>query len=167
MRLPAESSPASVIELPFDLPGHIYRSPMPFRISDSQGEIFRQYQVLNVSVVVLLASDDECLERAGRNLRIFYEAQGLEVINLPISDFDVPTKEALERSVTATIERARAGNNIAAHCYAGYGRTGMFMACLARRVLGMSAEEAIRWVRVYVPGSIEVPEQIRAVMEFQ
>jgi protein-tyrosine phosphatase len=157
----------SLIELPFGLPGHVFRSPMPFRAGDSQGEVFRQFLEQQISVVVVLVEDAECLARSGRNLRKFYESSGMEVIHLPIPDFDVPTQEALSAAVTAAQARASAGKNLAVHCYAGYGRTGMFLACMARRVLGMSAYEAIDWVRSYVPTAIEVPEQVDVVKAFK
>jgi protein-tyrosine phosphatase len=105
--------------------------------------------------------------RSGRHLRLFYQNNGLEVIHLPIPDFDVPTQEALSAAVEAALARACAGQNIAVHCYAGYGRTGLFMACMARRVLGMSAEKAIEWVRSFVPTSIEAPEQVKVVKDFR
>jgi hypothetical protein len=31
--------------------------------------------------------------------------------------------------------------------------------------MGYSSEEAIRWVREYIPGAIEVPEQVQLVRE--
>ncbi len=156
-----------VIELPFGLPGRIFRSPMPFRPGDEDGQIFHQFLEHKVSVVVLLVTDAECQARTGRNLRQFYQSSGFDVIHQPIPDFDVPDLEALSIKIDAALERARAGQNIAVHCYAGYGRTGMFLACMARQVLGMSAAQAIDWVRSFVPTSIEVPEQIRVVKLFK
>ena len=156
-----------LIELPFGLPGRVFRSPMPFRAGDTQGDVFRQYLEQQISVVVVLVDDAECLVRTGRNLREFYENSGMEVIHLPIPDFDVPAQEALTAAVAAAQASASAGKNLAVHCYAGYGRTGMFLACMARRVLGMSAYEAIDWVRSYVPTAIEVPEQVEVVKAFK
>jgi protein-tyrosine phosphatase len=156
----------SLIELPFGLPGRIYRGRMPFSAKDPQGEIFPRMQELGISVVVVLAGRDECLERAGRDLPAFYAENGLEVLHLPIPDFSVPPIPLLDEVIRAVILRAQAGRHIAVHCYAGYGRTGLFLACLARRVLGMSAEAAITWVREYVPGSIEVDEQIQIIKDF-
>ena len=155
-----------MIELPFGLPGRVFRSPMPFRAGDTQGDVFRQYLEQQISVVVVLVDDAECLARSGRNLRQFYESNGMEVIHLPIPDFDVPTQEALSAAIAAAQARAAAGKNVAVHCNAGYGRTGMFLACMARRVLGLSANEAIEWVRSYVPSAIEVQEQVDVVKAF-
>jgi protein-tyrosine phosphatase len=154
-------------EFPFSLPGRIFRSQMPFRYTDPDGEIFREYQRQGVSVVVMLVSDEEAQNRTGLDLRAFYQAHGMQVIHLPIVDFGATSPQAVSQAVDAALDCAQAGKNVAVHCYAGYGRTGMFLACLARRVFAMTPEAAILWVRSYVPTSIEVPEQIEVVRQFQ
>jgi protein-tyrosine phosphatase len=49
----------------------------------------------------------------------------------------------LEEAIKKTVKHALVGNNILIHCHAGLGRTGLFVAYLAKRVLGLSSEEAI------------------------
>lgn len=153
-------------ELPFGLPGRVFRSPMPFAFEAQPGETFRRYQEAQVSTVVLLAGDEECERRAGRNLRQFYTQQGLNVIHLPVPDFGAPDLAELEQSVQAALDAANRGENLAIHCYAGLGRTGMFAACMAKRQLGLSGEAAIRWVRTAVPGAVESTQQVRLVHDF-
>ena len=95
-------------ELPFGLAGHIFRSPMPFNTTyDPRGEVVNEYIQKGVSVIVLLAEDEECLEKAGRNLRCLYEEKGFTVIQLPISDFCVPSNSALVHAVNAVIAYAQ------------------------------------------------------------
>ena len=154
-------------ELPFGLPGRVFRSPMPFGWDNDTGETFRQYQHANVSTVVVLVGEEECRIEAGRDLRAFYIAEGLQVIDLPIPDWGVPEFAEANRAVDRTLKLARSGQNIAIHCHAGIGRTGLFSACLARRVLGLSGEEAIAWVRRVVPRAIETEEQIQFVKAFE
>ena len=154
----------SVIELPLDLPGRIFRSPMPYGPYDPQGTALRRFRQEQIAGIVLLASDEECIHKAGRHLRTLYWQEGWQVLYLPIPDFGVPAKEDLERGVQSTIEQARAGQHIAIHCSAGIGRTGLFTACLAKYVLGLSGEEAIAWIRHYIPGAIETPIQRQLVM---
>jgi protein-tyrosine phosphatase len=157
----------SLVELPYGLPGCIFRSPMPFTAQDPGNTLFKRYQDQGIEVVVLLVEDEQSLSRSGRDLRHFYQDHGMEVIHLPVPDFGVPTFEALESAIQATIERARAGKNVVVHCYAGLGRTGMFLACLARRVHSMSANQAIHWVRSILPGAIETSGQIRIIQDFE
>jgi len=153
-------------ELPTSLPGRIFRSPMPFGRGDPDGRLFAQYIQQNISVIVLLASDQECIQKSGRDLRLFYTHAGQEVIYLPIPDFGVPEPPALETAICQAMGRLRAGANVLVHCYAGIGRTGTFLACLAKRGLGLNTRQAIEWVRLSVPGALETAEQIQLVSDF-
>ena len=51
------------------------------------------------------------------------------------------------------------------HCATGIGRTGFFMAYLAKRCLGLSGAEALQWVRHYIPRAVETPKQQRLVLQ--
>ncbi len=156
----------SLIEFPLGFSGRVFRSPMPFTAYDPFEMLFKQYQEQEVSVVVLLVEDEQCIARTGRNLRLFYHEKGMEVIHLPIPDFGVPSLPALEEAVQSAIDRANQGKNIVVHCYAGLGRTGTFLACLARRAFGMTGDQAVKWVRSYLSPAIETPGQVRVIQEF-
>ena len=83
----------SIIELPFGLPGRIFRSPMPYGPYDPQGTVLSRYRQEQIAGIVLLASDEECLRKAGRALRALYEQEGWQVLYLPIPDFVPPPKQ--------------------------------------------------------------------------
>ena len=157
----------TLVELPFELPGRIFRSPMPFSGYDFGQHLLTQYQQQSVGGVVLLVDDEHCLAGSGRDLRQLYGQNGRQVIYLPIPDFGVPAMPDLEKAVEDAVSMANRGTHLVVHCYAGLGRTGMFLACLARRVLGLSADEAIRWVRSYLPGAIETTSQLEVIRNFQ
>lgn len=154
----------SLTELPFGFPGRIFRSPMPFGPYDLHGEVYDRFCEEQITVIVLLASDDECLHKTGCNLQALYLKAGFQVLYLPIPDFSVPTKDDLERAVQHTIAYAQAGHHIVIHCSAGIGRTGLFMAYLAKRVLGVSGAEALQWVRCFIPHAVETLGQQRLVL---
>ncbi|NIV11540.1 MAG: hypothetical protein GWN62_09730, partial [Aliifodinibius sp.] len=91
---------------------------------------------------------------------------GLNVIHFPIVDFDTPDDMgALKDVLNDVVEKASEGENIAVHCFAGRGRTGMFIALLTRIIREMGGKEAIDWVRQYFP-AIETKEQEHIVINY-
>ena len=91
---------------------------------------------------------------------------GMSVVHLPLSDMSAPTMEQVERFVDALGRLVDAGERVAVHCGAGYGRTGTMLACwLVSR--GKTAEDALREVRRRRPGSVESREQEDAVREYE
>jgi protein-tyrosine phosphatase len=146
-------------ELSFGMPGRIFRSPMPFGAHDPHGALFRRFIDNQISVVVLLAEEEECLQETGRNLQMLYHHTGMHVLHLPIPDLRIPAKDDLDRVVQSTIEYAQAGHHIVIHCSAGIGRTGLFAAYLAKRVFSLSGQEALQWIRRFIPQAVETPEQ--------
>src|SRR5262245_12260838 len=149
----------SLIQLPFGLPGRIFRSPMPFGPYDLHGEVYDRFCEEQIAVIVLLASDAECLQKTGCNLRALYLKEGFRVLYLPIPDFGVPATDDLEQAVQQTIAYAQAGQHIVIHCSAGIGRTGLFTAYWAKRCLGLSGAEALPEVGRCTPRAVETPEQ--------
>jgi hypothetical protein len=93
-------------ELSFGLPGRVFRSRMPFGPYDLHGEVYDHFCEEQITVIVLLASDEECLHRTGCHLRALYLKEGFEVLYLPIPDFGVPAKDDLEQIVQQTIAYA-------------------------------------------------------------
>jgi protein-tyrosine phosphatase len=139
---------------------------MPYSSYDPAGEILEAYIDSGVSLIVLLADDNECLRKTGRNLRELYISNALEVVYLPVEDFGVPDGAELEVAIVGAAAHAAKGGSFAIHCHAGIGRTGVFAACLAKRAIGLTGEESIRWVRQYIPGAVELPEQEQFVKAF-
>ncbi len=153
-------------DLPFGLPGRVYRSPMPFGAFDPHQEVLWLYQKAGVQTVVMLVSDEEARSRTGRDLKTEYRQRGFEVIYVPMPDFSVPQMDALRQGIAQALAQAQAGRTVAVHCNAGLGRTGLFLACMARQVLGFSGPEAVAWVRQFVEHAVEMPEQEKMVQEY-
>jgi hypothetical protein len=145
-------------ELPFGLPGKLYRSPMPFDSYDSEGIIFQAYKSHNVSVVVVLAEDDECLQKAKRDLCAFYKQEALDVIHSPIRDFSVPSLTDLQTGLDLTISHAKDGRSVASLFRRDRAHRLVRCALASRALLALNEEEAIQWVRRYIEGAVEMPE---------
>jgi protein-tyrosine phosphatase len=158
----------SLTHLPFELPGSLYRSPMPFGPYDGDNTLWASYQEAEIDVVVVLTESQEYLVYARQDLPRFYRQHGLRVIHLSIPDFHAPEDRGeYQQALDHVEELAKAGKNVVTHCLAGIGRTGTFYACLAQNVLGFSGQKAIRWTRSFIPGALENREQEQFVIEYQ
>ena len=151
-------------EIPFNLAGSVYRSAMPYGEFDPRGEVFQAYLDHAVSSVVVLVQDENIVEESGRDLLQWYAQKGWRVLHLPIRDYGTPDLVELKEVVDEILRRATSGENVAIHCLKGVGRTGMVLACMAKRVFNLQGVQAIEWVRDYVPGAVETAAQ-RAVVE--
>jgi len=91
---------------------------------------------------------------------------GLTSIELDTPDMGVPPMSKLARAIDEALKELGKGKKLLVHCGAGYGRTGMFLACLLVSQ-GLSAEDAIELVRSKRPGSIETKEQEELVYRWE
>jgi hypothetical protein len=155
----------SLTELPFGFPGRIFRSPMPFGPYDLHGEVYDRFCEAQIAVIVLLASDEECLHKTGCHLRALYLKEGFEVLYLPIPDFGVPAKDDLEQAIQHTGAYAQEGHHTVIPCSAGIGRTGLLTAYVAKRCFGLSGAEAIQGVRHSIPHAVETEQPYRLVLD--
>ena len=153
-------------ELPFADSGSVYRSAMPYSSYDPDGELISAYKNREISTIIMLTSDEESLRITGQALRALYEAEGFDILYLPIPDFGVPGLGTLREGVQMALTHSKSGHGIVIHCHAGLGRTGLFAACLAKQGLDLSSEEAIKWVRDLIPGAVEVTEQEMIIRSF-
>ncbi len=154
-------------EMPFGLEGKIFRSPMPYGAYDPRQAVLDEALAEGVSMVVDLVPDDEALQKTGKALRALYQEKGLSVIYAPITDFLVPQAGVLSEALFAAEAELRQGHSVMVHCNAGFGRTGIFMGCLARRVLGLDGPQAVAWVRQTIPTALENEQQVEFVHTFE
>ncbi len=150
---------SSFLEIKMETDGSLYRSAMPFGEYDRSVDLLEKYLVHGVTTVVVLADDDECIKKAGKNLRAYYAVQGLNVLALPCADYGIPGKAETMRTVKESLKRLGKGENLAVHCSAGRGRTGTFLACLAKEHWALSGDDALVWVRRQIPRAVETTEQ--------
>ena len=155
----------SITLLPFELPGKVYRSAMPLSYFDPNNELLEAYKSNDISQIVMLTSDEEAFAHTGLDLRKYYQDSGYDVIHHPIVDFGTPkTIDAFSEVVDQAILSAQDGKNIVVHCYAGIGRAGMFASLMTRRLLNLEGDEAIKWVREYIPDAVQTDAQRKIIL---
>lgn len=155
-----------MVELPFGKSGQLFASAMPYSRYDPNQSLLGALQAYGVSRVIMLVSDAEASSATGLDLRRLYEQQGLQVLQMPVPDLQVPDRAALEDTLGAVGRALESGQRLVVHCHAGLGRTGLFAACLAKRLFGMPGSQALSWVRQYIPGAVETDEQERFILNF-
>ena len=88
-------------------------------------------------------------------------------VSLPIHDFSTPAEEqtpAVERAIRDTLSAALSGKRVWVGCMGGWGRTGLFLALLAK-TCGIA--DPVGYVRSnYSSKAVETKEQRRYVDEF-
>lgn len=139
---------------------------MPYGSYDPGGEILPAYIAAQISSVVMLVGEAEIFRIIGRDLKSLYHSQGWRVLDLPVRDYEVPEMNLLRRTVSQALEAAGNGEHLVVHCSAGLGRTGMFVACMAKQHYGMRGEQAIAWVRAALPHAVETEGQRQMVIDF-
>lgn len=158
--------PTLFSELPFGAPGHIFRSPTPGSyMFDPQDKVLALYLANKIDIVVVLNSEEEHLRYTGKDLLKRYTQAGFRVIYAPVPDFSAPELGHWDQALQAAVSAVQAGENLAIHCHAGIGRTGIFAALMAHDLLGTNAEESITWVRKYIPYAIDTDYQKRFVRD--
>jgi len=153
--------------LDYGLPGKIFRGAKPQSVSEIQK--LKDKKITHI--VSFLSADWERVfhdKKASIRTAIedIYEQNGFTLIKFPIADFETPNEEQLKSLIDQILKIAAfKENTILMHCYSGRGRTGLVAACIAK-VLGLSGEKAVEWIREKVPRAIDILEQANFVRNF-
>jgi protein-tyrosine phosphatase len=124
-----------------DLPGRLFIMPRP------DGERLTQdvahYRSLGVDTIVSMLPPDEARALSLQNEAQIAADTGLDFINFPIQDFGLPDPATFGEFVKAIAIGLGGGTNMAIHCRAGIGRSGMAVCCVLQS-FGHSAIRAIK-----------------------
>ncbi|XP_056429009.1 protein tyrosine phosphatase domain-containing protein 1-like isoform X2 [Hyla sarda] len=90
---------------------------------------------------------------------------GISFYNFGLPDFGVVAVPRILDAVKVIAFALREGR-VAVHCHAGLGRTGVLIACYLIYACRVSAADAIRFLRLRRPGSIQTGSQVSLVCDF-
>jgi protein-tyrosine phosphatase len=153
------------VQIPLEVKGRIYCSPMPFGPYDPGNALLKIYKKKKIQFVVMLVTDAELEKKAKKNVIKIYQDHHIEPIRFPIADYTSPELYTFSKVVDQVSGYLRAGANVAVHCNAGVGRTGVMTSCIVRDIQGSSTGEAIEYVRSFMQTNM-TDEQMRLVNRF-
>ena len=152
--------------IPFDFAGKVYRTPLPYGDFDLSRTTFDELLAAEVAVYYSLVEPIEWISKAFVDMREQISQAGIERVEYPIRDFYAPANADTFQSVVAQAgKNAFDGKNIAVHCYAGVGRTGLFLAELAIQQYGWPVNDTVRWLRESLPLAVENDYQYQFLLD--
>ncbi len=92
---------------------------------------------------------------------------GMGYLHQQVDDFDAPSIEEIEKTVSYINEQISAGNPVMVHCAAGKGRTGVILASYLVNTQGLTAQDAIEKLRQMRSGSVQSDVQEMAVAMYE
>ena len=141
-------------------------SPLPGRVDlESDLQKIKENQIENV---LTLVSSEELSKYGVPTLLNRFEEMEMEIMHSPIVDYGLPTHEQMKTILKWLYKKVKSKENILIHCVGGYGRSGTVMAVYAKIYLGMSATDAIQYVRsIRGNEAVETAEQEKFVEEYK
>jgi hypothetical protein len=92
---------------------------------------------------------------------------GIKHFNYAFPDMTVPSIDMMRDITTVACHEFRMGGKIAVHCHAGFGRTGIAVACVLIVRDLLTASQAVQLVRMRRPGSVQTSRQESFVQDFE
>ena len=136
-------------QIPLNIPGKLYISPMPFGAYDRGSHLLNIYKKNKIDHAFILVTDNELKKKARRDLLKEYSKNNITYSRFEIKDLQTPSLEVIRALVSEATERLKK-QHVIIHCHAGVGRTAVSVCCVTIAIENFSVEEAIDYVRNYM-----------------
>ena len=153
------------IQIPLDVEGRLFVSPMPFGPYDRDNALLKLYKKNRIEFVVVLVTDSEIKLKARRDLLAIYRKNSMTPIHLPVADYTSPDMHQISKAVDTVSGYLRAGAHVTVHCNAGVGRSGVMVSCIVRDITNMPAKDTMDYVRQFMHTNM-TDEQKRLIGRF-
>ena len=145
-------------QIPLDVPGALFVSPMPYGKYDNE-RVFRRIRAEKINRAVVLLSDEEIRRRCSRDLKKLYRRHGIKLTQFPMIDFLQPGHARMDRLIPELVQALRDGERMVIHCHAGVGRSSLVVVCLCAVLCDMSVDEAFSFVKQRMETNITVEQK--------
>lgn len=100
-----------------------------------------------------------------KGVKMAKEIQQPCAVDIPTADFKTPDRKVLYAGLSKALDLILAGEPVYVGCMGGKGRTGLFLAVLAK---AFGVKKPVEYVRAnYYAHAVETPEQYQFVKEFR
>ena len=152
-------------EIPLNVPGRLFTSPMPSGAYDPGNRLLKAYEHHGIQHVFVLVTDSELQKKAKKDIFREYEKRGITYSRYTVEDLQAPSLESIKGLVCEAMERLKKKERVLVHCHAGVGRTSVTVSCITMAAERITAEEAISHVKENMMVNITGP-QIRLIEKF-
>jgi len=152
-------------QIPLNVKGRLYVSPMPFGAYDTRNQLMGLYREYKIEHVYIIATDDEIKRKAKRDIRQDYQKIGSTFSQLPIQDMTAPDLNQIREIVIDAVTRLQK-SRVAIHCHAGVGRTSVLTCCVVQCIQQIDADASIAYVKKHMDVNMTA-EQMSAVRRYR